>query len=107
MNTATATPTVATVQISNPTAQDRRDGLTGFLVEPAWTVPGLELDRPNTGGWWVTDRKMAERLTAALLDGAVHDSPEVAYDINGATYVRADRKVIGRYMDGDLRALGY
>lgn len=81
-------------------------GAPRYLVETHWT--GVELDRPCTGGISTGgDWKLAERLARAINAGAIHTDPKVVQDINGKTYVQSGHKVMGRYLNADLRKLGY
>lgn len=75
-----------------------------------WT--GADLDRPCTGGIVLgadtrAHRMLAARLTLAVEAGAVYLHPEVATDIYGQSYVKADRKVMGKYLNADLVRLGF
>lgn len=72
-------------------------------VNPIWA----DVDRPNVGGWAVRNTREANRLTAALLAGVVYDDPRVRLDNAGRTYVHGAAKVLGRYMNADLRRLGF
>lgn len=77
-----------------------------YIVETHWT--GVELDRPCTGGISTgTNRKLAERLAAAINAGVVYTDPKVQKDVNGATYVQAGCKVFGRRLNADLKRLGF
>ena len=72
-------------------------------VHPVWHG----VDRPNSGGWGVKDRKMARRLAAAIEAGVVAVPLGVETDINGKTYVDTDSRVLARMMNADLRRLGF
>ena len=78
---------------------------THLVVSPVWAFPGV--DRQNTGGIVVTSKRDADRLTAAYLSGRAFESTEVKTDVNGATYVAASCKVMGRYLNSDLKKLGF
>lgn len=82
-------------------------GYDTITVEPVWQG----VDRPNTGGWIISDtpsnRKLANRLKAAIEAGVVCTEPEIETDVNGKTYVNHGHEVIGRTMNADLKRLGY
>lgn len=83
---------------------DSRDCI---LVNVVWS--GAKLDRPCTGGYRLSMKhmKLAKRLAAAINAGAVYTNPKIKEDIHGHTYVVADCHVMGRYMNRDLKALGF
>ena len=92
----------------HPTAHITRDADTGeYTVTTSWV--GAPLDRPSTHGYRFgpRHRRLAERLAAAIDAGAVYSDPTVTRDINGATYVAATARVLGKYANADLRRLGY
>jgi hypothetical protein len=75
-----------------------------YLVTPVWA----DVDRPDSFGWSCgPNRKLAERLQAAVLAGVALTDPEVRVDCNGATYVEAKSQVLGRIMNADLKRLGF
>lgn len=78
-------------------------GIDGYSVHPIW----CGVDRPDVGGWMVKDRKMADRLTSAILTGAAFERVEYAVDVNGQTYVAARHAVMGKRMNADLKRLGF
>lgn len=79
-------------------------GKTGHIdVTPIWGG----VDRPNGFGWTVGNQRLADRLVLAIMAGAVFEDPRVREDINGRTYVTGTAKVLGRYLNADLRKLGY
>lgn len=90
-----------TTEIIDVVITPRAEG--GLSVDPVWS----NVDRPRTGGWAVTDRRMALRLAAALRAGVVYPDVKVLTDKNGQTYASGSAKVLGRYMNADLRRLGY
>lgn len=97
------TPKIIDVVVEHDT-DDHHTGYTDlWSVDPVWS----DVDRPRTGGWLVRGEKMARRLERALRAGAVYDSPRIATDVNGKTYVEGSAKVMGRYMNADLRRLGF
>jgi hypothetical protein len=87
-----------------PTADITPDADGGFHVNVIWDAP---VDRPCTRGYLMRNRKIADRLAAAINAGAVYVDPEIRTDINGHTYVQARSLVLGRYANADLRALGF
>lgn len=78
-----------------------RDG--GWMVEPVWAG----VDRPVVGGWLLRERKLADRLAAAVLAGVVYPQRTVRVDTGGKTYVQANSKVMGKYANADLIRLGF
>lgn len=80
----------------------------GISVFPVWEAD-VPLDRPSPSGFGLraTDRKLAERLVAAIEAGVVYTDAEVKTDIYGQTYVCADAQVMGRYLNTDLKRLGF
>jgi hypothetical protein len=76
---------------------------TGFSVHPIWAG----VDRPNTGGWVVRDKRMARRLEAAIRAGVVYSRTEIRTDVDGNTYVAVTSRVLGRYLNADLKRLGF
>jgi hypothetical protein len=87
------------------------DELNGITVSVEWTVPGMTLDRPNTGGWGLghgrTAPALAKRLAAAVDAQVAYSTPEVRTDIYGQTYVSAASRVSGRMLNVDLSRLGF
>jgi hypothetical protein len=77
----------------------------GYSVVFRWTG----VDRPVTHSIGTgKNRRLAERLAAAVTSGAVFASaPEVRRDVYGATYVEVRLHVMGRHLNADLRRLGY
>lgn len=74
-----------------------------YSVHPVWA----DVDRPVNGGWSVKDRKTADRLAAALRAGVVIVDPSIKVDVNGQSYVSGAQQVMGKYMNADLKQLGY
>tara|TARA_R110001632_G_scaffold174012_1_gene293504 strand:- start:1156 stop:1455 length:300 start_codon:yes stop_codon:yes gene_type:complete len=65
------------------------------------------VDRPHTYGIQCATRTQVARLKKAIQAGAVFYDFTIAEDVNGKTFVRKSCKVMGRYLNEDLRALGY
>lgn len=93
-----------------------RPGLDGVMVKsldvnPIWEADGGDLDRVDVGGWCLgsgrTAERYAKRLEAALTAGVVYSNPRVVRDVIGQTYVEADKHVMGRHMNADLKRLGF
>ena len=82
---------------------DTQRATSALVVEPVWQG----VDRPNTGGWVVKDRTTAKRLEACIRDGNCFSSTRLAVDVNGQTYVATTALVMAKYMNADLRRLGY
>lgn len=80
---------------------DEGDGI--WTVYPVWNG----VDRPRGAGWGVKDRRLANRLARALWAGVVYDEVEVLVDNAGKTYAHGHAKVMGRYLNSDLRKLGF
>lgn len=68
---------------------------------------GTPLDRPRGSGMAVKDRRMADRLMAAVRDGAAMTIGEVRTDTSGRTYPHTSWRVLGRILNAELRRLGY
>jgi hypothetical protein len=70
---------------------------------------GADLDRPHTDGWSLAINKMslAMRLKKAVDVGAVFQNPKIVTDINGKTYVSAEGHLMGRYLNAELKRLGF
>jgi hypothetical protein len=82
----------------------RTDPDDGHLsVWPVWKG----VDRPDSSGWSVKDRKMAERLKAAILAGKAVTAIGIGTDVSGSTYVMTRSHVLGRMMNADLKRLGF
>ena len=78
-----------------------------LLVEVVWS--GVELDRPNVGGFRMkmNHSVLAYRLAKSINAGAVYEKIEVKRDVNGKSYVQASSKVMGRHLHSDLKRLGF
>lgn len=76
-------------------------------VHPIWEG----VDRPDVGGWGLpktaSGRKLVKRLVAACESGAAFSATELCTDNGGQTYIHATHAVMGRYMNADLKRLGY
>lgn len=64
------------------------------------------VDRPISHGWSVT-KGNAQRLERALRAGVVYENPVIKTDIGGSTYVSARSRVMAKYVNADLKKLGY
>ena len=96
---------MSTITFEARTRTERRDGADEIIVDAI--VKGVDVDRPSTHGYVVKDKRMAERLAAAINAQAVFYGAEVRTDVNGKTYVNAPSRVLGRMMNADLRRLGF
>ena len=76
-------------------------------VDVIWNTDGVPLDRPSTYSISVGTWPLAERLVKAIHAGVVFPDPKVKTDVYGKTYVEATCKVMGRYLNADLKRLGY
>jgi len=85
------------------------EGRDYLRVAVTWTVAGATLDRPSTGGFGLklSHRALAERLVRAINAQAVFANPAIKRDVNGATYISAASRVLGRMINADLRRLGF
>lgn len=78
-----------------------------------WTAdPEVRLDRESGHGISTGyDRKgmaLAERFLAAFNAGQIrHTGVEVRTDVHGATYIAASSPVMGKYLNSDLRKMGF
>jgi len=80
-----------------------RDGEPGYVT--VW-FHWAGVDRPVTHGI-VARKAVAPRLVRAAQAGAIFVDPHVATDTYGQTYVEARCRVMGKYLNSDLRKLGY
>jgi hypothetical protein len=78
-------------------------GPNAFTVTPIWS----NIDRASDGGWGVRGRAIAERLARALRAGVVCTNVRVCRDDNGKTYAQYESMVLGRYLNSDLKNLGF
>ena len=72
------------------------------VVTPIW----IGVDRPDVGGW-VVKTSLVERLKRAIWSGAAMRSAHIATDVNGKTYWSAYWLVFAKYMNADLKRIGY
>lgn len=91
---------MSTIRPASVQQTPRENGFV--LVSPVWTG----VDRPVTFGW-IVPKKLVGRLTQALMAGVVCRRPEVMTDLNGHTYMTYDCQVTGRYLNADLKRLGF
>ena len=70
---------------------------------------GVKLDRTQTAAWGLkpAHKTLAQRLCRAIEAGAALTPIGVRTDIGGQTYLATTGHVMGRYMNADLRRLGY
>lgn len=97
----TLTPDLTPVAVVEETTDGYGSHLTVWI-----TFPHAGVDRPRTNGLGVT-RKNLPRLVRAVNDGAVVADAEVLADIAGNTYVGFKCLVHTRYINVDLKKLGY
>lgn len=83
-----------------------------FKVDVEWsyatygTKAPIHIDRPHT--YSITlPLAVAKRFVRAVNDQKVFANPELAHDIYGKSYVRANSLVMGRRANADLKKLGY
>jgi|TARA_R110000824_G_scaffold190282_5_gene371798 hypothetical protein len=78
----------------------------GFTVRIYY--PHANVDRPSTYGLSTgKNRKIAERLAAAINAGVAVVDTEVLTDVNGDTYVSGRNQFYGRRLNADLKRLGF
>jgi len=92
---ATATLTVAPATEWDPSC---------WRVTTTWDAA---VDRPSTHGYLLTNKKVAERLVAAINAQAVYTDAKIRTDNTGATYVAATSRVMGKRANADLKRLGF
>ena len=105
-----ATP-VPEVRISYTTSDTT--GNKVIHCEIYWNGEGI--DRPVSYIIVLLDnpryRKIAERFQKAVADGAVYHNIRIVKDVNQKTYVEAETPqymcVMGKYLNTDLKKLGY
>jgi len=78
-------------------------GEYGFKVTPVWSG----VDRPRSYSVWVTKKKNADRLQAAMLAGVAITVRGISTDVNGQTYPNIENHFLGRRINADLKRLGY
>jgi len=72
------------------------------------TVTDILVDRPEMHAISAgKNRKLAERLAAAINAGVVFTFERTQQDINGKTFVVANCAVSGRRLNADLKRLGF
>lgn len=76
---------------------------SGFIVRTLWSG----VDRSAGSGIVATNRKLADRLAAAIRAGAAVRSEGAFRDINGQIYVREAFAVRARTLNADLTRLGF
>lgn len=99
MSTTPTNPRITRVDVQ-PT-----DDARYVSVRPYWDADG-NLDRHDGIGMQVP-RSVAPRLVRAIEAGAVFTSPVVLTDVDGRTYVHAERHVMAKYASADLKRLGF
>jgi hypothetical protein len=66
------------------------------------------VDRPITFGIICKNLKNANRLRKAALDGKIVDmEAEILTDTEKETYAKHNCRVMGKYLNADLKRLGY
>jgi hypothetical protein len=78
-----------------------------WVAQPVWAG----VDRPIIGGIsfgpGARGEKLARRYQAAVMAGQVFHGGVVKADVNGATYVAATSRVMGKHANADLKRLGF
>lgn len=85
-----------------------RDEDGGIHVKATFTSP-VPTDRGGSYGWGLrpTHARLAQRLVAAINDGAVFADFRIGTDVHGQTYLSATSTILGRTLNADLTRLGY
>jgi len=86
--------------------EERTDSVIGTHLTVWVTFPYAGVDRPRTQGMGVTKKNLA-RLVKAVNAGATVKDAEVLTDVAGNTYVGFTTTVHTRYINVDLKKLGY
>lgn len=89
-----------------PTAHVTHDA-DGYHVRTTWSGPNLDRTDGIGYGLGPNHKRLAERLADAINAGAVFYNTELRTDVYGNTYVGAERRVMGKYANADLKRLGY
>jgi hypothetical protein len=85
-----------------------RPGRGEFTVWFVWTDTRKPLDRRLSHGISTgTNRDLAYRLSTATACGRIQSDPEVLTDVEGHTYVGSRCAVMGRYLNADLKRMGF
>lgn len=75
------------------------------------SFPNAGVDRPDAGGYSLSataaNRKLVYRLKQAIEDGVGWPERRITVDVNGKSYVACKHNLMGRYLNTDLRRLGY
>lgn len=105
---------VKRVQVLRPIASmhiEYDEYLKGDAVHVDVKWRGGKLDRTDGGGFVFKANPLgmgyAKRLVAAINAGVVYTNAKVLRDVNGRTYVQADKQVMAKYANSDLRRLGF
>lgn len=72
-----------------------------------WKVWGELADGTRIGATWVKNKRVAERLSAAMEDGVAVVPMGHSHREDGSLYLVAAKRVLGRRASADLKALGY
>lgn len=86
-----------------------------FDGELSWTVDfdysAVGVDRAVTHGIetgpGTRGKKLADRLAAATRAGVVEYDQFIRRDVNGRSYVASTSRVMGKYLNADLKRLGF
>ena len=85
------------------------EGKPAIVVNVHWTPVDGTLDRPDCGGYLIQakHKKLVLRLMSAINAGVATKFLGIGVDIAGKTYVLSESQVMGKYMNADLKRLGY
>lgn len=79
-----------------------------YTVRFVWTDTREPLDRRITHGISTgADRPLANRLAAATEAGVIQSEARVLRDVDDQTYVQSRCAVLGKYLNADLKRLGF
>ena len=86
---------------------EERDGLDGKEYDVKIVSVSPEVDRPHTYGIRTSKPRLRDRLIRAINAGVITENPSLKTDVDGKTYVCFSSAVMGRYLNADLKRLGY
>lgn len=86
------------------------EGELEWIVTYDWSKVA-NVTRPNTGGsytgYGAKGKKLADRLAAATRAGVVHYDAYIQTDVNGGTFVTSNSRAMAKYLNADLKRLGF
>jgi len=97
----------ARVTKRTPTVGRISGGRTEWDVDVIWSHKTRKIDRPCSFGWVVDTERDARRLEAAVNAGKAVTHPQIIRDDEGKTFVDVEVHVWGKWLDADLKKLGF